>query len=221
MNYAIIVAGGVGSRMAGSIIPKQFIEIADKPVIIHTIEAFINSVSDIKIIVPVPPQWREHWNQVNNNFFSGKNIITAEGGETRFHSVRNALNFTTSPSVVAVHDAVRPFISKELIKKAMEHAGENKTAIPSINVSDSLRKKEKNSSVIVDRNDYLIIQTPQCFQQEILLMAYEQDYNKKFTDDASVVEASGIKLSFIEGSKNNIKITVQEDLKLVECLLRK
>lgn len=221
MNYAIIVAGGVGSRMAGSDIPKQFIEIAGKPVIVHTIEAFINSVSDINIIVTISHQWQEHWIQISNKFFSDKNIISTEGGDTRFHSVKNGLKFTTPSSVVAVHDAVRPVISGELISKAMEHARKNITAIPFIYISDSLRKKGKNTSIIVDRNEYIIIQTPQCFQQEILVNAYTQDYNRKFTDDASVVEASGIELSFIEGNKNNIKITVQEDLKFVECLLKK
>jgi 2-C-methyl-D-erythritol 4-phosphate cytidylyltransferase len=220
VNYAVIVAGGAGTRMAGAQLPKQFVEIAGKPVIVHTIEAFLSADPETEIIIPLPAQWLDHWQQIKGKYFPGKKILSANGGETRFHSVRNSLEFTMPLSIVAVHDAVRPVVSPDFIKATFSHAASYLTAIPALPVYDSLRNREHGKTVSVDRSQFFMIQTPQCFQQEILLKSYQQEFNPDFTDDASVVEAAGFELSFTEGNKFNIKITTNEDLRLAECLLK-
>ena len=220
MRYAIIVAGGTGTRMKGAALPKQFIEIAGKPVIVYTIEAFLTAVPGIKIIIPLPPDWQDHWHHIKEKFFPEIDIISATGGKTRYHSVKNSLQYTSKNSIVAVHDSVRPLINPDLIKTLFDTAGFSKTAIPMLPVTDTLRKIQGELTVTVDRSQFLIVQTPQCFHHEIITEAYEQDYKPDFfTDDASVVQAAGFSLSFVEGSKNNIKITTVEDLKLAEALI--
>lgn len=220
MNYAIIVAGGTGTRMTGAVLPKQFIEIAGKPVIVHTIDAFLKADPEIKIIIPLPSKWAEHWQKIKAKYFLHNDIIIAEGGETRFHSVKNSLPFTSVGSIVAVHDAVRPVLKTAFIQRAIHVAETDKTAIPVIPVFDSLRKKVNEKTISVNRSEFMIIQTPQCFQQEILIKSYKQEYQESFTDDATVVEAAGYALSFFEGNKFNIKITTHDDITLAECILR-
>ena len=219
MNDVIIVAGGSGSRMKSGLLPKQFIEIAGKPVIVHTINRFLKADPAINIIVAVSHDFKNHLEKIINTFFKEQNILIAPGGSNRFESVKNSLPFIKGKNIVAVHDAVRPLADPDFILRCINHAELNKTAVPVIVVSDSLRKKEGETMIPVDRNNYFSVQTPQCFNYQILVNAYEQEFNDLFTDDASVVESAGFALSFVEGMKNNIKITHQEDLQLVEKLL--
>lgn len=207
--------------MTGAALPKQFIELGGKPVIVHTIEAFYKANPEVKIIIPLPAQWQDHFSEIKTQYFPQKNIQIAEGGQTRFHSVKNSLAYTAPGSLVAVHDAVRPVVSASFIREAFVHAAQNYTAIPVIPVAESLRRIENEKSTMVDRSHYYIVQTPQCFSQEIIQKAYSQVYKGEFTDDASVVEAAGFSLSFFDGNKSNIKITTREDLDLAEFLIEK
>lgn len=210
-KYAIIVAGGVGSRMKASI-PKQFLLLNGKPILQHSIERFVNYDQTIDIIVTLPESEISTWQQLcKEHKFKIKHKVI-RGGETRFYSVKNGLKQITEPGVVAVHDGVRPLVSSSTIAAAFNKASEHQTAVPVVPITDSIRKIENGKSFHVDRSCYFLIQTPQCFQTEVLLKAYEQNYSTEFTDDASVVEKFGGTINLTEGNKENIKITTPEDL---------
>lgn len=214
----IIVAGGKGLRM-GSELPKQFIPIAGKPVLMHTIKAFFDYNTEIKIILVLPSSHQEYWRQLCvEHRFTIPHII-ATGGETRFHSVKNALAFV-SEGLVGVHDGVRPFASKELIETCYREASCQKAVIPAIPSTDSLRELLGNGkSTIVERSKIVLIQTPQVFDAVILKNAYKVEFNDRFTDDASVVEAMGVDVAIVDGEDTNIKITRPIDLKIGELIL--
>ena len=215
----IIVAGGKGKRMKADI-PKQFITVAGKPVLMHTIERFYAFSEKIGIIVVLPEPLIEYWQSLckKYNFNIPHNLI--KGGETRFHSVKNGLKLIDNNCLVAVHDGVRPLVSNNTLERVFSGAEKNGNAIPVMPVNDSLRKiSHKNISKPVNRKKYFLVQTPQCFRCETLLKAYEQKYQKHFTDDASVVEALGEEINTVEGNEENIKLTRPFDLKIAGVLL--
>lgn len=213
----IIVAGGKGLRM-GSNLPKQFMVIAGKPVLMRTIESFHDFDPSMQIILVLSSDYKAYWlNLCDEYSFSVKHEI-AEGGETRFHSVKNGLALVND-GLVAVHDAVRPFLSKSLLVRCFA-AAESCAVVPVLDVTDSLREiSDENDSHIVDRSKFRLVQTPQIFDADLLKKAYNVEFSNSFTDDASVVEASGHKIKLVEGERNNIKITTPFDLKLAELIL--
>jgi 2-C-methyl-D-erythritol 4-phosphate cytidylyltransferase len=219
-NYAIIVAGGSGSRMQ-SAVPKQFLLLEGKPVLIHTIEAFHYSGAKPQIILVLHPDFHTAWKQLctEHNFKVPHQLVN--GGATRFHSVKNGLDLIPddTDTLIAVHDAVRPLTSERIISESYKYAAERGNAITAIKSRDSVRQLKNSVSKSLLREEVYLVQTPQTFQSSQIKKAYLQPYNAKFTDDASVVEETGITIHLIEGSYQNIKITFPEDIAIAECLL--
>jgi 2-C-methyl-D-erythritol 4-phosphate cytidylyltransferase len=216
--YAVIVAGGIGTRM-GTDIPKQFLELAGKPVLMHTIERFLTFSNSIHIITVLPGEYLEFWDQLKKKYNFTLPHIIVRGGETRFISVRNGLEYVDDDALVAVHDAVRPLVSIGTIKRCFETAGEYGNAIPVISPSDTLRIVNEENSKPVDRLLVKQIQTPQVFHSRLLKKAYCQSYLPEFTDDATVLEKTGEKIRLVDGNRENIKITNPEDLIIAQHLL--
>lgn len=219
-HTALIVAGGKGLRM-GSELPKQFLPIGGKPVLMHTLEAFYRFDSAIDLILVLPEEQQGYWKQLcEKHRFTIRHLI-ANGGETRFHSVRNGLALVSGGGLVGVHDGVRPFVSQEVIRRCYDRAATEKAVIPVVDVVDTVRQVTESGSRTVNRDDYKLVQTPQVFDADLLRRAYAQDFKPFFTDDASVVEAMGVPVDLVEGNRENIKITTPFDLKiataLVEC----
>ena len=220
LKYVIIVAGGKGERMGAST-PKQFLELAGKPILMHTLEKFRATFPTIEIIVALPKNQIDFWEGLFHEYKMPKvRHQIVEGGSTRFNSVQNALQFVKEKSIVAIHDGVRPLVNADTIKRCFAEAEEKGSAIPVVEVVDSLRhySKQEKTNQAVSRSCYRIVQTPQCFSSELLLRAYEQEFDKMFTDDATVVEKLGETINLVEGNRENIKITNQEDLILAEAL---
>jgi 2-C-methyl-D-erythritol 4-phosphate cytidylyltransferase len=217
-KIAIIVAGGKGERMNANI-PKQFLEIQGKPILMHTLEAFHRFDSAMKLILVLPALQIDFWRNLcsKHNFTLSHQIV--EGGNARFYSVKNSLEAIKTPSLVAVHDGVRPLVSMETIQRCFDAAEEFNAAIPVVGLVDSIRQLTESGSVSIDRSSYKLVQTPQVFDAELLKKAYEQEYSALFTDDASVVEALGKHVQLVEGNRENIKITTELDLKIAEALL--
>ncbi|HPI69134.1 MAG TPA: 2-C-methyl-D-erythritol 4-phosphate cytidylyltransferase [Bacteroidales bacterium] len=216
--YAVIVAAGSGTRM-GTDIPKQFLELAGKPVLMHTIERFLTFSNSIHIITVLPGEYLEFWDQLKKKYTFTLPHIIVRGGETRFISVRNGLEYVDDDALVAVHDAVRPLVSIGTIKRCFETAGEYGNAIPVISPSDTLRIVNEENSKPVDRLLVKQIQTPQVFHSRLLKKAYCQSYLPEFTDDATVLEKTGEKIRLVDGNRENIKITNPEDLIIAQHLL--
>lgn len=219
MEYAIIVAGGTGSRM-GSALPKQFLNIAGRPILMHTLEAFYNYNPSIRLVVVMHADFTVFWSDlVRSSGFSIRHDLVV-GGEERFHSVKNGLKFIGNKAgVVGIHDAVRPLVSVDTLRKCYSEAANYGSAVPVVAVTDSLRVLENGKNVAVDRARYRIVQTPQCFRIAELQEAFRQDFSKSFTDDASVWEMAGMELHLVEGNRDNIKITTPEDLRMAEAIL--
>ena len=220
-EYVIIVAGGKGLRM-GSDIPKQFLPIGGKPVLMRTLERFRAYSADLQIILVLPEAQQEYWQQLCKEYHFDVAYLLANGGETRFHSVQHGLALIPDDAegVVGVHDGVRPFPSIEVIRNCFETAREKKAVIPVIPIVETVRKLHTGeSSVTVPRDDYRLVQTPQTFDIQLLKAANRQPYNNGFTDDASVVESYGHAITLVEGNRENIKITTPYDLKISEVLL--
>jgi 2-C-methyl-D-erythritol 4-phosphate cytidylyltransferase len=219
-KITIIVAGGTGTRMKGEK-PKQFIEIDGKPVVIYSLEAFFHYDNSIRFILALHSGYFSMWEKIINKYpiFSGLTIV--QGGETRFHSVLNALKMVEEESIVAIHDAVRPLVSRETISRCFKTAETEGCAVPCLEISESVREIKSKGTRPVNRDILRTIQTPQVFRSEILKKAYEQKYRMNFTDDATVVENAGYKITLVEGNRENIKITTKEDLILIEKLLGK
>jgi len=219
-EYVIIVAGGSGSRM-NSDIPKQYLLLHEKPIIIHTIQKFYDYNSSIKVICCVHKDYITEVTIMMSHYFSDKKIMITEGGETRFHSVKNGLNqINETESLVAIHDAARPLVAVATIQQAFASAKTHGSGIPVVSVNESIRLIEKNNSKAVNRNDYKIVQTPQCFQTGLIKNAFEVEYNNAFTDDATVFEFAGNDISLTEGNSENIKITLPNDLSIAETLIK-
>ncbi len=221
-KYAIIVAGGSGLRM-GTDIPKQFLSLGNAPILMHTVKRFFGFSDKIHIIVVLPNEQIERWKQLcAKNQFNIPHTIVA-GGKTRFESVRNGLNSITdkSEALVAIHDGVRPFISKQLLEKAYTSAEKLGNAVASVPLKDSIRKIENGKNSAVDRAKHRIMQTPQTFLLSKITAAFSVEESPLFTDDAAVAEADGEKINLIDGSYENIKITTPEDLALAEAIIKK
>ncbi|WP_276347715.1 2-C-methyl-D-erythritol 4-phosphate cytidylyltransferase [Daejeonella sp. JGW-45] len=209
--FALIVGGGSGSRMQSDI-PKQFMLLNGRPVLMHTIQAFHTSSSNPEIIVVLHSDFHQYWRDLcqQYNFTIAHKLVA--GGEHRFHSVRNGLKDIRSEAIVAVHDAVRPCIRPSLIDAAYTQAKVSGSAVAAIKSRDSVRQKSPTGSTSLKRENIYLVQTPQVFGIEVLKKAYMQDFNEEFTDDASVVEKTGAEIRLIEGDVTNIKITYPDDI---------
>lgn len=217
--FAVIVAGGSGVRM-GSDIPKQFLDLEGKPILLRTIEAFLKLPFPVEIIIVLPSDCIDMWKDICESKGLNLECKIVPGGITRFHSVKNALKHVPEGALVAVHDGVRPFAPAEMIESLFKKADECGAVIPVINPVDSMRHLTPDGkSTHVKREEYVLIQTPQVFDSNILLNAYNQPYSPHFTDDASVVESAGHTISLAGGSHLNIKITRKEDLVLAKAIL--
>lgn len=217
---AIIVAGGSGTRMK-SAIPKQFIELKGRPILMHTIEKFYRAKSAINLVVVLPKNHHHTWKVLCEKYHFNIQHHLCEGGNTRFQSVKNGLSYCDNKGLIAVHDGVRPLISSNLILDLYKQAEQKNAVIPVCPVVESIRKVDGGMSTALDRSMYFAVQTPQCFQASLLKEAYLQEDKNTFTDDASVVETLGAKISLTQGEENNIKITTQKDLYLAEALLER
>jgi len=218
MNYfAVIVAGGKGLRMGGDV-PKQFLPIDGKPILMHTIEAFRRAIEDIKIVLVLPAEQQDYWRMLCRKHDFRSPEMIANGGETRFHSVKNGLSLLpdNADAVVGVHDGVRPFVSAETIQRCYNAAAEGKAVVPVVPVVETVRQiLPDGRSITRPRDEYRLVQTPQTFPLALLKEAYRQPFSEAFTDDASVVEALGKEITMVEGNRENIKITTPSDLKLI------
>jgi len=215
-HVVIITAGGTGTRVGGDI-PKQFLYVGGLPVIMHTIKRF-QPFADT-IIVTLPEQYFDYWKEIQHkhHFFVPHRLVA--GGDTRFQSIKNAVKYLPDDGLVAIHDAVRPFVSSELIKSCFEHAEKHGTAVAAIPVTDSLRTASKSKSKRIDRSNFFAVQTPQVFSCEILKKSYSQAFNSKFTDDASVVESFGYDIQLVAGEELNFKITTPSDLIIANSIV--
>jgi 2-C-methyl-D-erythritol 4-phosphate cytidylyltransferase len=217
--YAIIVAAGKGTRMKSKV-PKQFLLLNGKPVLMYSIENFFKVLSEIKIIVVLPSKEIPRWRKLCREFGLGIPHSIVSGGATRFESVQNGLKLVRKDGIVAVHDGVRPLASDVLIRRIFRKAKRFGTAIPVVKTKDSVRLLEGIKSRVIARNSIVFVQTPQCFRTMLLKRAYEQKFHPSFTDDASVVEAYGHSVKLVAGKEENIKITTKEDLLFAEALLK-
>lgn len=233
-KYVLIVAGGKGLRMGGDL-PKQFIPLEGKPLLMHTLETFHRWDPVAELVVVLPADHQPYWQMLCREIGCKVPHRIATGGETRFHSVRNGLALLAQTQgwsatvteeeppafYIAVHDGVRPFVAPEVITACFEEAMRQGAAIPVLPMIDSLRESSAEGSRPVDRSRYFAVQTPQVFEGRLLLGAYDQPYLPSFTDDASVVEALGFAVRMVEGNRENIKITTPFDLLVAEALFRR
>lgn len=218
-KFALIVAGGVGSRM-GTEVPKQFIELAGKPILLWTIQRFQDFDPAIELVLVLPSLQFDRWQQVREQFQLTSEIRLVGGGETRFQSVKNGLDVISGDGVVFIHDGVRPLVSSETLQRCFQTALEKGNALPVSPLVESLRQLTGEESQHVDRSKFRLVQTPQTFQTELIKKAYQQPENDFFTDDASVCEAAGIRIHLVDGNLENIKITNPMDLRVAEALLK-
>lgn len=216
-KHVIIVAGGGGKRMESDM-PKQFLLLNDKPILFHTFQAFL-FLRDVKFTLVLNSTQIDYWKNICVSF--GFNIPhnIAEGGPSRFHSVKSGLKHIPNNSLVLIHDAVRPFVSQETIKRVVDMAIRKGNAAPAIGVMDSIREILGSNSRIINRNKLRAIQTPQAFNSTIIKAAYNSSYNPNFTDDTSVLESDGVKINLVEGNQENIKISNPFDLVLGKSIL--
>lgn len=216
--YAVIVAGGSGKRM-GAEVPKQFLELGGRPLLMHTIEKFRSFDSSIELITVLPEDQLRHWIELQEKYDFKIPQTIVKGGSTRYYSVKNGLEFVESSGIVAIHDGVRPFVSTDTIKRCFETASRLGNAIPVITPSDTLRLVSGEASSPLNRANVRQVQTPQVFNSDLIKDAYMQDYSPEFTDDAIVLEKKGIKINLVEGNRENIKITNPEDMLISDALL--
>jgi 2-C-methyl-D-erythritol 4-phosphate cytidylyltransferase len=216
-NTFIVTAGGIGKRM-GADIPKQFIEICGKPIIIHTIERLLTYDIEAQLIVTLPISHVDFFKDLLIQFLPNQSVTLVVGGEERFHSIKNALE-EAKGEFIWIHDAVRPFVSLKVLNSLGEAVQSKKAVIPVIEVKESLRQVLKHESKAVKRSEFRIVQTPQVFERNLIEKAYLQEYSNEFTDDASVVESDDVEIYLVEGNEENIKLTNPLDLKLADLLI--
>ena len=214
----IITAGGIGKRM-GAKLPKQFMLIKERPLLMYTLEQFYNFDTKAQIILTLPSEWKEYWEKLiyDNDFKIPHRII--EGGTERYHSVKNALELCVGDYVM-VHDGVRPLVQLDTINTCAIEVKSKRAVVPVVPVNESMRVVTGDSSKAINRSEYRTVQTPQCFERELLAKAYQQEFHEGITDDAGLVEESGVKISMVEGNVENIKITTKTDLLYAEQLLK-
>ena len=203
----------------GGTVPKQFILVNNKPVLYYTIQAFLNAFADIQIILVLPVDYTDMGQEILDAYFDKEKIRITAGGDTRFQSVKNGLQLVEDDSMIFVHDGVRCLLTEDLIHRCYAQAVETGTAIPVIVSKDSVRIVHDEGNDAIDRNNVMLVQTPQTFHSKILLSAFQIDYKEKFTDEATVVEAYGLKVTLVEGEENNIKITRPVDLLIAEKII--
>ena len=218
-KFALIVAGGSGTRMKNSI-PKQFLEICGKPVLMHTFGVFYNYDPEIEFVLVLPESQIRYWNLMCEKFSFSINYKLAYGGKTRFDSVKNGLDLIPGNGIVFIHDGVRPLVSKQTIDNCYRSAIETGNALPVVPATESVRKIDGVGNKAVDRSKYVLVQTPQTFKTDIIKKAYLQPNSESFTDDASVLEKTGAKITLVEGNRENIKITFPEDFLVAEVLCK-
>lgn len=218
-KYAVIVAGGSGLRM-NSHIPKQFLLIKNKPLLFYAIDVFLKAYDDMEMILVLPEEHISKGQEIVDAWFDSSRISICPGGRTRFHSVQNGLSLINEESIIFVHDGVRCLVTKDLIVRCYNQTMKSGSAIPVVTSKDSIRLLTEEGHVVVDRNKVMLVQTPQTFHSKILLNAFKIDYKDKFTDEATVVEAFGIKVNLIEGEESNIKITTPGDIFIAEQIMK-
>lgn len=215
LRYALIVAGGNGTRMQSNI-PKQFLLLHGKPILMHTLEAFHRFDTQLTLILVLPAAQINYWKNIcRQSHFDLPHSIVA-GGETRFQSVKNGLERIPENALVAIHDGVRPFVNINTIARTFDAAVQYGAAVPVVDVVDSIRQIDETGNHAVNRQYYKLVQTPQTFRSNVIKSAYRQPYSPAFTDDASVVEATGQIIHLVEGNRENIKITIPQDLSWAE-----
>lgn len=218
-KYVVIVAGGSGTRMKREI-PKQFIPVAGKPILMHTLEAFYKVSNHISIILVLPESQLPGWKSLCTQYNFLLPHTTTAGGKTRFHSVKNGLAQITGQGLVAIHDGVRPLVTPQIILNSFAVAEKQGNAVTAVALKDSIRWAKDGENKVMNRNEYQLIQTPQTFRISLIKNAFEQDYDPRFTDDATVLEATGARINLIAGDYSNIKITTPEDLIVAGSLLK-
>ena len=217
-EYALIVAGGKGTRIKSKV-PKQFLELNGKPVLLHTLEAFYRYSEKINIILVLPEDDFETWKSICEKYQFTKKIVLQKGGESRFQSVKNGLAKIEGEGLVAIHDGVRPLVSEDIIGASFRLAAVHQSAVAAVRLKESIRMTDMDNTKAVDRSRFRLVQTPQTFHVSLIKKAYEIKEDPSLTDDASVAERSGHIISLFEGSYENIKITTSEDLIVAEALL--
>lgn len=217
-KYAVIVAGGSGSRMKANL-PKQFLLLNGKPVLYYTLSTFLKAYDDLEIILVLPEDHIAAGQEIIDAFFNYERIKITAGGRTRFHSVQNGLELIKEESIIFVHDGVRCLLTTDLIHRCYDAAIEFGSAIPVIDSKDSVRMVHEDSNEPLERSKIKLVQTPQTFHSKILLPAYKIDYKDKYTDEATVAEAFGLKVHLVEGEEGNIKITRPVDLTVAEGMI--
>jgi 2-C-methyl-D-erythritol 4-phosphate cytidylyltransferase len=218
-EYALIVAGGKGTRIKSKL-PKQFLDLNGKPVLLHTLEAFIRYSEKIEIVLVLPQDDFSLWKEITDRHHFTYPLTLQKGGDTRFQSVRNGLEKIYEPGLVAIHDGVRPLVSEDIIGASFRLAAVHQSAVAAVRLKESIRMTDQNNTQAVDRSRFRLIQTPQTFDVALIKGAYQIIESPDLTDDASVAEKSGHVISLFEGSYDNIKITTPEDLIMAEALMR-
>jgi 2-C-methyl-D-erythritol 4-phosphate cytidylyltransferase len=216
-KIALIVAGGNGSRMNNDT-PKQFLLLGNKPVLYYSIKAFLEAYDDMEVILVLPEQHIGKGQEIIDGYFDDSKFKITAGGRTRFHSVQNGLSLVNEEAIVFVHDGVRCLLTSDLVKRCYEEALESGTAVPAVACKDSVRLLSSSGNKVLNRNRVMLIQTPQTFHSKILIPAYQIDYKDTFSDEATVVEAFGLKINLIEGEVDNIKITTPADLFIADLI---
>ena len=217
-EHALIVAGGKGTRIKSKI-PKQFIELRGKPMLLYTLEAFYRYSETINLVLVLPKDDFQTWHSITQKYSFNKKIVLQEGGDTRFQSVRNGLDKIHGEGLVAIHDGVRPLVSPDIIGASFRLAAVHKTAVAAVRLKESIRMTDQYNTKAMDRSKFRLIQTPQTFDLQLIKHAYQIKEDLSLTDDASVAERTGHVISLFEGSYQNIKITTEEDLILAEALI--
>ncbi len=217
---AIIVAGGTGQRM-GTVVPKQFLTVEGKSILLHTIDQFVAAFSDINFVIVLPAGYIQEGQDLIASSGLTQAFQFVAGGDTRFQSVKNGLGKVAQDAIVFVHDAVRCLLTPALIQRCYQQAVEKGSAIPAVSSTDTIRLMDGDTHHVVDREKVMMIQTPQTFNAALLINAFEQTYQSSFTDEANVVEASGTPVYLVDGEFENIKITRPLDLAIAEYILAK
>lgn len=219
-KFVVIVAGGSGNRM-GTEIPKQFLELCGKPVLMHTLQVFHDFDPESRLILVLPTAQQEFWSDLclKHQFSLFHEVVS--GGATRFDSVKNGLSLIDELGIVFIHDGVRPLVSNETLRRCLETAEKSGNAIPVLPVNESLRKLDGGQNISVDRSQFFSVQTPQTFRSQQILEAFKQEFDPAFTDDASVVEKAGFSINMVEGNRENIKLTTPSDLIIAEAFLKR
>ncbi|MEQ8552724.1 MAG: 2-C-methyl-D-erythritol 4-phosphate cytidylyltransferase [Cyclobacteriaceae bacterium] len=220
LNGLVIVAAGKGLRMKQPL-PKQFIPVAGKPILVHSIEKFLSFDPAIEIVLVLNPEYLEIWQEIKQQYLPKLDIEVTVGGIERYHSVAAGINAIKNSDIVAIHDAVRPCVSRATIQRTFDSAKKYGSGVPVVQLKDSIRKVDKGHSVVVDRSKFCMVQTPQTFNHQMIREAYQGPIANTVTDDATVYEAGHGEVKLVEGDYQNLKITTQEDLIIAEALLNK